>query len=115
MWAAVLLDETTECVDLGSDRNPGHVIAGQWKRRLQRPRPRLRVEYLMKVLVDPMFGVPGDRMNLALTLNNRVLARRDQHPRLLDPFAWIGGFRRNAGHVALLLDRLGNVRDRFIV
>jgi hypothetical protein len=69
----------------------------------------------MKILVDPVLGVAGNRMNFALTFDHRMLAGRDGHARLFDPFAGIGGLGRDAGHVALLLDGFGNVGDRLVV
>src|SRR5262245_6692247 len=91
------------------------MVTGKRKRRLQRPRSRLRVEDLMKVLIDPMFGVTCDRMNLALAFDDSMLACRDRHPWLFDPPAGVGRLRRDARHVALLLDGLWNVGDRLVI
>jgi hypothetical protein len=54
-------------------------------------------------------------MNFALAFDHGVFAGRDRHARLLDPFARIGGLGRDAGHVALLLDRLRDVGDGLVV
>ena len=115
MRAAVLFDKAAERVDFRADRHAGHVIAGQREGCLQRPGSGFGVENLMEVLVDAMLRVAGDRVDFALAFDDGMFAGRDRHARLLDPFAGIGGFRRDARHVALLLDRLGNVGDRFVV
>ena len=115
MRTAVLLDETAEGVDLRSNRDAGDVIARQREGRFQRPDAGLRIEHLMEILIDFMFRIAGDRVNFTLAFDDGVLAGRDRHARLLDPFAWICSLGRNAGHVTLLLDRLGDVGDGLVV
>src|SRR5262245_24386679 len=69
----------------------------------------------MKILVDTMLCVAGDRVNFALAFDDRVFACRDRHTRLFDPFAGIGCLRRYTGHVALLLDGFWNVVNRLVI
>ena len=83
--------------------------------RLQRPDASFRIEYLVKILIDAMLCIPGNGMNFALAFDNRVLAGRDGHAWLLDPFAWIGGLGCDAGHVPLLLDSFWNVGDLLVI
>src|SRR5262245_32694593 len=115
MRAAILLDEAAKGVDFRANRNPGDMVAREREGCLQRPDAAFRIEHLMKILVDAVLGVAGNRMNFALALDDRMLAGRDRHARLFDPFAGIGGLGRDAGHVALLLDGFGNVGDRLVV
>ena len=69
----------------------------------------------MEILVDAMFCVAGDGVNFALAFDHGMFAGRDRHSRLFNPFARICGLGRDAGHVALFFDRLGNVGDRLVV
>src|SRR6187551_2729038 len=69
----------------------------------------------MEVAVDTMARIAGDDVDLALTFDHRVFAGRNRQPRLLDPFAGIGGLGRGTGQVALLLGRLRNFGDRAVV
>src|ERR1700675_3285496 len=115
MRAPVLLDEAAEGVDLRSDGNAGHMIAWVREGRLERPGTGLWIKHLVEILVDTMLCVARDRVNLPLTFNHGMFAGRDRHPWLLHPFAWIGRLRRNARHVALLLDGLGDVGDCLVV
>jgi hypothetical protein len=91
------------------------VIAGDRVGRLQFPFTGLGIEHLVKVAIDAMLRVAGHHMDFALAFDHRVFAGRDRQPRLLHPFAKIGGLGRDAGHVALFLDRLRDVGDRFVV
>ena len=115
MRAAVLLDETAEGVNLGADGNAGDVIARMRECRLQRPGFRCRVIDLMEILIDAMLGIAGNAVDLAAAFDHSVLAGRNRHTRLLDPLAGIGGFRRNARHVALFLHRCRDRGDRLVV
>src|SRR4029450_11328989 len=99
MRTAILLDEAAKSVDLRADRNSGDMVAREREGRLQRPAAAFRIEHLMKILVDPVLGVAGNRMNFALTFDHRMLAGWDRHARLFEPFAGIGGLGRDAGHV----------------
>jgi hypothetical protein len=105
MRATVLLDEAAERVDLRADGNASHVVAGVRKRRLERPRFRRWVIDLMKILIDAVLGVAGNAVDFAAAFDDGVLAGRDRHARLLDPFAGVSRLGRDAGHIALLLDR----------
>jgi hypothetical protein len=69
----------------------------------------------MQISVDAMARIASNAMDLALAFDHGVLAGRDRHARLLEPFAWVGGLRRDADHVALLRDRLRNVGDGLVV
>src|SRR6516162_3425853 len=69
----------------------------------------------MEILVDTMLCVTGDGVNFALAFNDGVLACRNRHARLFDPFARIGCLRRHTGHIALFLDGFWNVGDRLVV
>ena len=69
----------------------------------------------MKVAVDPMARIAGNDVNLALAFDYGVFAGWDRKPRLFDPLPRIGGFGRNAAHIALLLDDRRNGGDRAIV
>src|SRR5262249_62353210 len=115
MRTAVLLDEAAERVNLRSDRATGHVVAGEREGRLNPPTSGFWIEHLVKILVDAMLCVAGDGVDLALAFDHRMLAGRDRHARLLDPFAGISGLGRDAGHVALFLDRFGNVGYRLVI
>src|SRR5450759_1057553 len=101
MRAAVLFDEAAEGVDLRADRNAGDMIARQREGCLQRPGAGLGIEHLMEIAIDAMARIAGDHVDLALTFDHGVFAGRDRQPRLLDPFPWIDGLGRNAGHVAV--------------
>src|SRR6266481_5815091 len=103
MRATVLLDEAAERVDLRPDGDAGHMIAWQWKRCLLRPAFRFGIVDLVKAAIDAMTRIAGYHMNLAHAFDHRMLADRNRQAPLLDPAAGIGGHRRNAGHVALLL------------
>src|SRR5450631_771357 len=115
MRTAVLLDEAAEGVNLRADRNARHVIARQREGRFQRPGFARWIVDLVEILIDAMLRIAGDRMNFTLAFDHGVFAGRDRHARLLDPFARIGGLGRDAGHVALLLDRLGDVGNGLVV
>ena len=115
MRAAVLLDEAAECVNFRADRSAGDVVARVREGRLQRPGLARRIVDLVKALIDPVLGVTGDGVDFALALDHRVLAGRDRHARLFHPFARIGRLGRDAHHVALLLDGLGDFGDRLVV
>jgi hypothetical protein len=54
-------------------------------------------------------------MNFPLAFDHGMLARRNRHARLLDPFAGVCGLRRNTRHVALFLNGLRNVGDGLVV
>src|ERR1700719_1529215 len=69
----------------------------------------------MKILIDAMLGIAGDAVDFSAALDHGVLAGRDRHARLLDPFAGIGGLGRDAGDEALLLDRLRDRGDGSVV
>src|SRR3984885_15830103 len=104
MRATVLLDETAECVNLRTDGNSRHVVAGVRERRLERPRFRRRVIDLMKILIDSVLGVAGDAVNFVAAFDDGVLAGRDRNARLFEPLARFWRLGRDTRHVALLLD-----------
>src|SRR5262245_31613960 len=115
MRTAVLLDEPTERINLGADRDSRHVVARQGEGRLERPAARFWVEDLVKILIDAMLRIPGNGVNFALAFDNRMLAGRNGHARLLDPFARISGLGCDARYVPLLLDSFWNVGDRLLI
>src|SRR5262245_59441253 len=62
MRTAILLDEAAKSIDLRADGNSGDMVAREREGRLQRPVAAFRIEHLMKILVDAMLRVAGNRM-----------------------------------------------------
>src|SRR3974390_3552489 len=91
------------------------MVAGKGEGRLQRPSPRLAAVDLMKIAVDTMLRIASDHVDVAATFDHRMFAGRDRQARHLAPTAGVLSRLRNAGHVALLLNGLGNIGDGFVV